>query len=59
MVRGVEMSQMTAGAVEEKTENLFEEFRDRQALWMLAHGAEQAVQVGIKIDPTQVADEEI
>jgi len=54
----VEMHQVVTRAIDKEAEELLEDGSDRQALPVLAHRAEQAIQMGREIDPAQVSDEQ-
>ncbi len=53
------MGQVTTCAVKEEAENLLEQFVDGSTLGVLAHGAEETVEMREKVDAAQVASEEV
>lgn len=53
------MGQVTAGAVKEEAEHLLEKFIDGRALGVLAHGAEETVDVGEKVNAAKIASKEV
>jgi hypothetical protein len=55
----IEVGQMTARAVKEEAEHLLEQLVDRRALGVLAHGAEETVEMRQKVDASEVASEEV
>ena len=58
LLETVEVHQMGTCAIYKEAEELLEDGRDRQSLPVSAHRAEQAIQMGGKFDPPQVADEQ-